>query len=82
MKKVLVLMFLSLVIFSFTNKNENYSEMNQDSKLVESIIRGEEIYTDMCVSCHLPNGEGKAKVYPPLAKSDYLMEKREEVRQK
>ena len=31
----------------------------------------------MCMSCHLPNGESKPKIYPPLAKSDYLMEKRE-----
>lgn len=31
----------------------------------------------MCMSCHLPNGESKPKIYPPLAKFDYLMEKRE-----
>jgi mono/diheme cytochrome c family protein len=77
MKKVLILVFFSLIIFSFTSKIENYSEINQDAKFTESIKRGQEIYADMCVSCHLPNGEGKVKVYPPLAKSDYLMEKRE-----
>ena len=32
----------------------------------------------MCATCHLPNGKGVSKVYPPLAKSDYLIKKREE----
>ncbi|MDO6760412.1 cytochrome c [Tamlana sp. 2_MG-2023] len=44
--------------------------------LQESIDRGEVIYADFCVTCHLPNGAGVKNVYPPLAKSDYLMEKR------
>ncbi|MBP0904357.1 cytochrome c [Mariniflexile gromovii] len=39
--------------------------------------RGEEIYTDFCVTCHLPNGKGVEKVYPPLANSDYLLKNRE-----
>lgn len=38
----------------------------------ESFQRGEIIYQDFCVSCHLPNGKGVDKVFPPLAKSDYL----------
>ncbi|MCL5129902.1 MULTISPECIES: cytochrome c [unclassified Algibacter] len=41
--------------------------------LKESIVRGREIYNDFCVSCHLPNGKGVEKVYPPLAKSDFLL---------
>ena len=77
MKKILLFALLSITLFSFTETKENYTQINQDSKLLESIKRGKEIYTDMCVSCHSTNGEGKAKVYPPLAKSDYLMEKRE-----
>jgi mono/diheme cytochrome c family protein len=30
------------------------------------------------MTCHLPAGEGVAGVFPPLAKSDYLMQKRKE----
>lgn len=26
-----------------------------------------------CITCHMDQGEGIAGVYPPLAKSDYLM---------
>nr|WP_299336903.1 cytochrome c [uncultured Psychroserpens sp.] len=40
--------------------------------------RGKIIYTDFCVTCHLPNGKGVPKAFPPLAKSDYLMNNREE----
>ena len=51
--------------------------MIQDRELKESMQRGEEIYTDFCITCHLANGEGVAYTYPPLAKSDYLMNNRE-----
>lgn len=44
----------------------------QDDSLKKSIARGSEIYTDFCVSCHLPNGEGVEYTFPPLALSDYL----------
>lgn len=47
--------------------------INQDSKLKESINRGSVVYQDFCMSCHLPNGKGVPKTFPPLAKSDYLM---------
>ena len=77
MKKIISIVFLGLLMFSFTKKENSYTEIDQDSKFTESIKRGKEVYTDMCISCHMANGEGLPKIYPPLAKSDYLMEKRE-----
>jgi mono/diheme cytochrome c family protein len=50
----------------------------QDDKLIQSMKRGEEIYQDFCINCHMHEGEGVAGVFPPLAGSDYLMEKRQE----
>lgn len=48
----------------------------------ESIKRGEKIYTAYCVSCHQQEGEGIEGVFPPLAKSDYLMKnKKRSIRQ-
>jgi len=38
-----------------------------------SIARGRETYITYCLSCHMDQGEGIDGVYPPLAKSDYLM---------
>lgn len=49
----------------------------QTDPLKESIERGSEIYVDFCITCHLPAGEGVDGVYPPLAKSDYLLKNRE-----
>ena len=77
MKKIISIVFLGLLMFSFTKKENSYTEIDQDSKFTESIKRGKEVYTDMCISCHMANGEGIPKIYPPLAKSDYLMKKRE-----
>ena len=41
--------------------------------LEASMKRGKEIYLNNCISCHMDNGEGIPGVFPPLAKSDYLM---------
>lgn len=67
MKFILSFLFISFISLSASAQN---------SALKSSIARGEELYTDFCVSCHLPNGAGVRKIYPPLAKSDYLLKKR------
>lgn len=41
--------------------------------LKASITRGREVYITYCLSCHMDQGEGIEGVYPPLAKSDYLV---------
>ena len=41
--------------------------------LADSVKRGEAVYNSTCVSCHQVNGAGVPGVFPPLAKSDYLM---------
>ena len=66
-------LFLALTILS-NLKSETYSK--KTDPLTESIERGSEIYTDFCMSCHLADGKGVENVYPPLAKSDYLMKNR------
>ncbi|MES2695658.1 MAG: PQQ-dependent sugar dehydrogenase [Verrucomicrobiota bacterium] len=35
--------------------------------------RGQELYAKNCFSCHQLNGEGVAGLFPPLAKSDFLL---------
>jgi mono/diheme cytochrome c family protein len=48
----------------------------QGSDLDASLARGKIIYDSQCVTCHREKGEGIKDVYPPLAKSDYLMANR------
>jgi nitrite reductase (NO-forming) len=44
-------------------------------KLTKTVLmeRGNQGYLDNCSACHQPGGEGVDAVFPPLAKSDYLM---------
>lgn len=67
MKVIFSLLVLSLLISTA-----------QDDPLAESIKRGEEIYQDFCINCHMQEGEGVPGAFPPLAGSDYLLEKRTE----
>ena len=69
--KILIPIYLIAVVFSSVF-------LFQDSELKESMKRGREIYTDFCVTCHLQKGEGVAYTFPPLARSDYLMNERGE----
>ncbi len=46
---------------------------NTSDELKESIARGKELYLETCVSCHLADGKGVEKTFPPLAKADFLL---------
>ena len=48
-------------------------KQRQEFDLKASIKRGKEVYIAECLTCHMENGEGIEGLYPPLAKSDYLM---------
>jgi mono/diheme cytochrome c family protein len=66
MKKVVLVLMCTMLIGSM-------SAFAQKFDLKASIDRGKDVYTAQCMSCHLEQGEGIESVYPPLAKSDYLM---------
>ena len=38
----------------------------------DQIAAGKALFDGTCATCHQPNGEGMAGVFPPLAKSDYI----------
>ncbi len=64
MRKVgMLLAVLSIALWAF----------KMDDPLADSIKRGKEVYATYCVACHMADGKGLEKVFPPLAKSDYLM---------
>ncbi|MBA3986237.1 MAG: cytochrome c [Flavobacteriales bacterium] len=56
----------------------NDGDYQNQTELQKSKTRGQAIYTDFCVQCHLPNGKGVPKAFPPLAGSDWLIDKRTE----
>lgn len=48
------------------------------SELQQSMERGEIIYKETCLKCHMADGKGVPERYPPLAQADWLTEKRKE----
>ena len=75
---VVLLMGVFLMLFfksSYETQDTTYKTI-QSIALKESIKRGNAVYSDFCISCHLPNGEGIQYIYPPLANSDYLKSNR------
>ena len=68
MKKVILLSFLATLTVPFMALQEK-----QKFDLKASIQRGADVYTAQCLSCHMDSGQGLENVYPPLAKSDYMM---------
>ena len=67
MKKFkIVFTLLALFVISVSFKT-------QDATLKQSMVDGKEVYAGLCIACHLSEGQGIASIFPPLAKSDYLM---------
>ncbi|PHQ30103.1 MAG: cytochrome C [Sphingobium sp.] len=85
--KITITTLITLIVTGFgylstsNSGAESYTTItkttNVQDALQESIERGETVYEDFCMQCHLPTGEGVAGVYPPLAKADYLLKNRE-----
>jgi mono/diheme cytochrome c family protein len=69
MKKVYILFAaLAAATISFS-----FASPDQDAALKKSMEAGKGVYEGICLACHLNEGQGIAGVFPPLAKSDYLM---------
>ncbi len=69
MKKILLPSLLSaFILISFVS-----FQKKPKINLAASAELGKEIYSRNCVSCHMDQGEGLEGIFPPLAKSDYLL---------
>lgn len=82
---IFLLFLLPLTSCQFNSeKKENYTASTGEAvnalqdELTLSMQRGQLIYEDFCVTCHQPDGMGVENSFPPLAGSNYLLEKREE----
>ncbi len=66
----LLLIAVATTLFSFVGND------TENNDLKKSMERGKRIYGSYCQTCHMQNGLGIEGVFPPLAKSDYLMKDR------
>ncbi|WP_188467690.1 c-type cytochrome [Marivirga lumbricoides] len=73
--------FLSLI---FSTGCGSYSEFSSEAtkdysraemqKFAKYMVAGKQLYTTHCSNCHQESGQGLGKLYPPLAKSDFMMQ--------
>ena len=68
MKKVVVTLLSVSIVISFIS-----FQQKPKFDLAASSERGKEIYLRNCVSCHMDQGEGLEGIFPPMAKSDYML---------
>ena len=59
--------FFYLIFFLSTS---SFAQQNSEN----SYERGQLIYADFCVRCHLPDGTGEHGLIPPLANADFLQD--------
>ena len=76
----IILFALAIVSCGDTDTKEGdgtdiYSGMDSKTKTrMQQYYRiGKNLYLTHCSNCHQADGKGLGKLYPPLAKSDYLM---------
>lgn len=86
-KSILLSIGAAWVIILFNSCGENKNKPSETTTAVSSekvseniltsgaAVSGEEIYNKTCLACHQANGEGIVNTFPPLAKSDYLINK-------
>ena len=68
MKKIVLIASVVVVLSSLIS-----FQQKPKIDLAASSERGKGVYERYCVSCHMDQGEGIEGVFPPIAKSDYMM---------
>jgi len=83
MKHVTWLLFVILLAFfscESEQKASKYDHLDQRTKirLRQYMVEGKRLYSLHCANCHQPDGQGLARLYPPLKNSDYLQQNKKE----
>lgn len=73
------LLFIAIAAFGIVACSGNESQRQEQVKFEQYMIAGKQLYMQNCSMCHQKNGEGLARLYPPLDKSDYMQNHLEEV---
>lgn len=73
MKKHLSILCICLATIACKDSKPNNTTINKEDLNI-SFKNGKMVYDNFCITCHMANGEGVSNAFPPLAKSDYLME--------
>lgn len=84
----IVRLFTLISIFSFIffscEQDDNAGRFDHLDKrtrirLRQYLVEGKRLYDIYCSNCHQKDGQGLARLYPPLRNSDYLLPNKEKV---
>jgi nitrite reductase (NO-forming) len=82
MKRYYLIAVTSLIVIALYSCGGNATPPDSGGQpAAPSKPTGAELYNRTCVSCHQADGQGLPNVYPPLAKSDYILDKEKTIRQ-
>lgn len=84
--KLILSLILMIFLFSFKSKGKEksgiyISKINTNALKADqndSFNRGRQVYSDFCITCHLPDGKGVPGINPPIDGSNWLTDKRKE----
>ena len=74
LKKYWVLLLGSAMLFSCSGKGSDNKDLSHTEKvkLEQYMVAGQQLYMQHCSACHQADGQGLAKLFPPIKESDYL----------
>jgi len=72
-RAVLAFNFFLLARFFFQGCGQSNTDRNASNKFTHYFRQGEQLYTQHCSNCHQANGTGLGRLYPPLNKSDFMV---------
>jgi len=64
MKKILLLSFIAVAVFSFREGA---------LPVQDQMARGKKVYESYCLACHMADGGGVPRMNPPLTKTVYVL---------
>ncbi len=80
---VVITILLLLSISSCNNGGDSgrFDHLDKRTKirLRQYLVEGKRLYDVYCSNCHQKNGEGLARLYPPLRNSNYLLPNKDKV---
>jgi len=83
LRNLLLLVFIFGITISCDQQGneDRYEHLDQRTKirLRQYLAEGKRLFGIHCANCHQQNGEGLARLYPPLKGSDYLLPNKAEV---
>lgn len=67
------IVLLACLISCTGKKDGKLNSTKEQVKFEQYLVEGQTLYITHCSNCHQAEGQGLARLFPPLAKSDYLM---------